>query len=201
MPTRRDLIAGAGLTAAAGITGLAGLAGGSRGARAEEPAGAAFRTEDGLYRQPWFLESFLELGPDLEDAAAAGKRLAVMWELRGCPACRDVHLVNFAVPAVTDYIRERFAILQLNVIGALDVVDFDGETLSEKALAAKYGVRGTPTIQFFPPGPEGLAARAPREREVFRIVGYHEPEAFRRMFAYVAEDAYREMPVQEWLRG
>ncbi|MGP9822044.1 thioredoxin family protein [Salinarimonas sp. NSM] len=195
MPTRRDLLAGA------GMMGLAGLAGGRRAARAEETAGGAFRTEDGLYRQPWFLESFLELGPDLEDAAAAGKRLAVMWELRGCPACRDVHLVNFAVPAVTDYVRTHFAVLQLNLIGALDVVDFDGETLSEKATAAKYGVRGTPTIQFFPPRPAGLATRAPREREVFRIVGYHEPETFRRMFAYVAEDAYREMPVQDWLRG
>ncbi|MGJ3261830.1 MAG: thioredoxin family protein [Salinarimonas sp.] len=199
MPTRRDLIAGAGL---AGLAGLAGASpGASRAARAAEPASAAFRTEDGLYRQPWFLESFLELGPDLEDAAAAGKRLAVMWELRGCPACRDVHLINFADPAVESYIRERFAILQLNIVGALEVTDFDGETLSEKALAAKYAVRGTPTIQFFPPGPQGLAERAPREREVFRIVGWHEPETFRRMFAYVAEDAYRDTPVEAWLRG
>ncbi|WP_372424860.1 thioredoxin family protein [Salinarimonas chemoclinalis] len=195
MPTRRDLVAGAGLM------GLAGLAATGRGARAEQRPGGAFRTEDGLYRQPWFLDSFLELGPDLADAAAAGKRLAVMWELRGCPACRDVHLVNFAVPAVADYVRTHFAVLQLNVVGSLEVVDLDGETLSEKALAAKYGVRGTPTIQFFPPSAEGLAARPPREREVFRIVGYHEPETFRRMFAYVAEDAYREMPIQDWLRG
>ena len=56
----------------------------------------AILTDDGLYRQPWFLESFLELADDLEGAAANGKRFAIMWELRGCPYCRETHLVNFA---------------------------------------------------------------------------------------------------------
>jgi hypothetical protein len=49
-------------------------------ARAEPVLG-----EDGLYSEPWFLQSFLMLGEDLATADAAGKRLAVMWELRGCP--------------------------------------------------------------------------------------------------------------------
>src|SRR5207253_11460487 len=57
-------------------------------------------TEDGLYRQPWFLESFLELADDLQGAANTGKRFAIMWELRGCPYCRETHLVNFARPDV-----------------------------------------------------------------------------------------------------
>lgn len=184
MITRRDMVLGAGTLALAGR------------ARAE-----TIRTEDGLYRQDWFLESFLELGPDLADATAAGKRFAVMWELRGCPYCRDTHLVNFADPAVESYIRERFAILQLNIIGALEVTDFDGTLLTEKELAAAYGVRFTPTIQFFPESAEGLSALPPMEREVFRMVGYQEPETFRRMFAYVAEGAYREMRVEEYLRS
>jgi thioredoxin-related protein len=191
MVTRRDLILGAGAASLAGAGALA-----ARPARAE-----TIRTDDALYRQSWFLESFLELGPDLEDAAAAGKRFAVMWELRGCPYCRDTHLINFADPAVETYIRERFAILQLNIIGSLEVTDFDGDVLSEKEMAAKYGVRFTPTIQFFPGSAEGLAALPPKEREVFRMVGYQEPERFRRMFAYVAEEGYRGMGVEEWLRG
>lgn len=191
MVTRRDLILGAGAASLAGA-----------GALARTPARAeTIRTDDGLYRQSWFLESFLELGPDLEDAAAAGKRFAVMWELRGCPSCRDTHLINFADPAVETYIRERFAILQLNIIGSLEVTDFDGDVLSEKELAAKYGVRFTPTIQFFPGSAEELGALPPKEREVFRMIGYQEPERFRRMFAYVAEEGYRGMGVEEWLKG
>jgi len=188
MTTRRDLILGA------GALGLAGLGGGPA-SRAE-----TIRTDDGLYRQSWFLDSFLELGPDLEDAAAAGKRFAIMWELRGCPYCRDTHLINFADPAVEAYIRERFEILQLNIIGALEVTDFDGEVLSEKEMAAKYGVRFTPTVQFFPAAVDGLADRPPRNREVFRMLGYQEPETFRRMFEYVVVEAYRDVRVEDWLK-
>src|SRR6185503_2111904 len=122
--TRRQLVAaGAGLAL--------GLAGGR--VRAEPVL-----TEDGLYRQPWFLESFLELPDDLAGAANSGKRFAVMWELRGCPYCRETHLVNFARPDIEDYIKANFEILQLNIIGARKVTDFDGSELSEKALAAKY---------------------------------------------------------------
>jgi thioredoxin-related protein len=157
-------------------------------------------TEDGLHRQSWFLDSFLDLGPDLEDAAAAGKRFAVMWELRGCPACRDTHLINFARPEVSEYIRARFDILQLNLIGDLPVTDFDGSSLGERRLAERYGVRFTPTIQFFPEAAEGLGGLRPRNREVLRLVGYQEPDAFRRSFAYVAERIYETgESLAEWL--
>ncbi|HVL72033.1 MAG TPA: thioredoxin family protein [Beijerinckiaceae bacterium] len=163
-------------------------------------AGAqAVLTDDGLYRQPWFLDSFLELGPDLDEAADKGKRFAVMWELRGCPYCKDTHLVNFADPAIAAFVRERFEILQLNLIGAREVTDFDGEKLPEKRLAEKYGVRFTPTIQFFPERSDGLGGRKPREREVARGQGYLRPPQFRKLFAYVAERAYERGPLAEYL--
>ena len=136
----------------------AGLAAGLAAARVDA---APVLTDDGLYSEPWFLESFLILAEDLEAAAARGKRFAVMWELKGCPFCRDTHLVNFADPTVAGFIKDRFEILQLNIIGGREVVDFDGERLSEKGMAAKYRVRGTPTVQFFPDAGAGLESRAP----------------------------------------
>ena len=60
----------------------------------------AVLTDDGLYRQPWFLESFLELADDLAGASEKKKRFAIMWELRGCPYCKETHLVNFAKPEI-----------------------------------------------------------------------------------------------------
>src|SRR5882672_9154972 len=68
----------------------------------------AVLTDDGVYTEPWFLESFLELADDLAAASAKGKRLAIMWELRGCPYCKETHLVNFARPEIADYIKARF---------------------------------------------------------------------------------------------
>ena len=81
------------------------------------------------------------------------------------------------------------------------MTDFDGETLSEKRLAEKYRIRGTPTVQFFPPAAAGLAAKAPREREVFRMQGYLEPADFRRVFAYVAENAYERGTLADYLKA
>jgi len=150
----------------------------------------AVMTDDGFYREPWFLESFLELADDLAAASESRKRLAIMWELRGCPYCKETHLVNFARPEIASYIRERFEILQLNIIGSREVTDFDGQKLTEKAFAQKYGVRGVPVFQFFPDSAAGLAEKAPREREVARGQGYIEPQPFLEMFRFVAERAY-----------
>ena len=57
------------------------------GVRAQQGMAAPFLTDDGLYTQPWFLESFLILPEDLEGATAKAKRFAVMWDLKGCPYC------------------------------------------------------------------------------------------------------------------
>ena len=178
--TRRAALAGAAALSLVGTNGFA-----PRQARAEPQL-----TEDGLYRQPWFLDSFLELGDDLTTAADAGKRFAVMWELKGCPYCRETHFVNFADPEIDGYIRENFDILQLNIIGSRIVTDFDGEELSEKALARKYQVRFTPTFQFFPASAEGLADKSAMDREVTRAPGYLKPRYFLAMFRYVKEAAY-----------
>src|SRR5436853_3106420 len=173
--TRRHILAG-GAAVAAGVGGPA---------RAEP-----ILTEDGLYRQPWFLESFLELPEDLQGAANLGKRFAIMWELRGCPYCRETHLVNFARPDIEDYIKSNFDILQLNIIGSRKVTDFDGTEMSEKALAAKYGIRFTPTVQFFPEKPDALSGKPPEKREIARAAGYLRPDDFLAMFRFVREKEY-----------
>ena len=158
---------------------------------------AAVLTDDGLYTQPWFLESFLELADDLAGAAGKNKRFAIMWELRGCPFCKQTHLVNFAQPEIENFIKDRFEILQLNIVGSREVTDFDGEKLSDKAFAQKYGVRSVPTFQFFPESVAGLAAKVPREREVARAQGYIDPQPFLGLFRFVADRDYEKGRVLE----
>ncbi len=160
---------------------------------------AAVMTDDGFYREDWFVDSFLELEDDLKGAAAGGKQLAVIWEQRGCPYCRDTHLVNFAQKDIEIYIRDHFEVIELNLHGSRVVTDFDGKKLGERQLASKYEVRGTPTIQFFP-DLDNLGQKAPREREVNRIQGYLAPKDFLRMFAFVAERAYERGSLRDYLR-
>jgi thioredoxin-related protein len=186
-PKRRELIAGSAALAASLV--------------APSARGEAVLTDDGLYRQPWFLESLLELSDDLDGATKAGKRFAIMWELRGCPYCRETHLVNFARPGIEDYIKTNFEVLQLNIIGSRKATDFDGSEISEKALAAKYGVRFTPTFQFFPESATGLGEKAPDKREVARAPGYLLPDDFLALFRYVREKGYETRSFRDYLRA
>ena len=161
----------------------------------------AILTEDGLHRQPWFIDSLLELPDDLATATANKKRFAVLWELRGCPYCTKMHEINLAKPEIASFIKERFDVLQLNFIGAREVTDFDGQKLPEKRLAAKYGVRGTPTFQFFPDNPAVLVGKKPWDREVARLQGYVEPAPFLGTFRYVAERAYEKGTLNDFLKA
>jgi thioredoxin-related protein len=184
MTTRRNLLIGAASLAMLGA------------ARAEP-----MLTDDGLYKEPWFLESFLELADDLEAAHKQGKRFAIMWELKGCPYCKETHFVNFARGDIADYIKANFEVLQLNIIGSRKVTDFDGAELSEKAMAAKYGVRFTPTLQFFPERAARLKALEPAKREVARLPGYMRPGDFLAMFRYVREKAYESKSFRDFVKA
>jgi len=186
--TRRYLLAGA-ASFAAGF--------GLSPARADEP----ILTDDGLYKQPWFLESFLDLSDDLEGAAKEGKRFVIAWELKGCPYCKETHFVNFAQARISDYIKSNFEVLQLNIIGSRKVTDFDGSEMSEKDLAAKYGVRFTPTFQFFAERAAPLKALAPAKREVARAPGYLRPDDFLAMFRYVREKAYEGKSFRDFVKS
>jgi thioredoxin-related protein len=166
-------------------------------ARAEQP----ILTDDGLYKQSWFLESFLELADDVEAARKEGKRFVVMWELKGCPYCKETHFVNFAQARVADYVKANFEVLQLNIIGSRKVTDFDGAVLSEKELAAKYGVRFTPTFQFFGENAAMLKNLPPAEREVARSPGYMLPDDFLAMFRYVREKAYESKSLRDYVKS
>ncbi|MGJ4931508.1 SoxW family protein [Bradyrhizobium sp. HKCCYLS2038] len=155
-----------------------------------KPTVAAVLNEDGMYSEPWFLNTMLELSDDLGDAASNGKRFAILWELRGCPYCKEMHLVNLADAKVASYIEANFSILQLNIIGSRIVTDFDGAKLSEKQFAQKYNVRFTPTIQFFPEIAADLSSKDPGRREVARMPGYVKGEHFLAMFRFVRDKAY-----------
>lgn len=156
--------------------------------------------DDGLYHMDWYLESFLDLAEDLASATAKGKRFAIMWGLKGCPACKRMHEVHLSDPKIESYIRDNFEILHLNILGAREVTDFGGAKFGEKALSATYNVRVTPAIQFFPEKADGLAALKGQEREVFRMPGLPEPAEFLAMFRYVREKGYESAPFEAWLK-
>lgn len=155
--------------------------------------------DDGLHTQPWFLISLLDLRDDLREAQEAGKRFAVVWEQRGCIYCRDMHEINFAQAAIADYVRENFIVVQLNLFGAREVTDFDGQVLAERDLARKWGVVFTPTILYFPETVAEGSKRPGKDLAVAQMPGYFRPLTFLAMFRYVREKRYADLHFQKYV--
>jgi len=175
------------LPAALSVTGL------GPALASDEPA----VDDDGIYTQPWFSNtSFLVLNEDLEEAAAADKRFAILWEQKGCPYCREMHRVNFAKKQIKAFVKDNFQVLQLNMWGSKTVTDFDGEELEERELARKWKVLFTPTVNFLDKKPGESFAKT----EVMRMPGYFKPFHFMSMFEYVKAEAYKEQQFQRFLQ-
>lgn len=163
------------------------------------PAGAraAKLNDDGLHVQDWFLESFLDLKQDIEEATAKGKRVAVSFEQRGCIYCTEMHEKHLSNATISSYIRQHFEMIQLNQFGARDVTDLDGRALPEKEMARRWAVTSTPTILFLPDKPVNGQAHLVSPA---RMRGLLPPPAFLAMFRFVAERQYEKMDFPAYAR-
>ncbi|TMV15070.1 thioredoxin family protein [Arenibacterium halophilum] len=152
------------------------------------PAGATELGDDGLHKTPWMRDTFKDLREDLAEASAEGKRLVLFFEQRGCIYCTKMHQEVFPRPEIDSYISENFFVVQLNLHGDTEVTDFDGEVLSEKAMARRWNILFTPTILFLP---EEVAedATAP-EAAVAVMPGAFGPGTTLDMFTWVNEKRY-----------
>ena len=106
--------------------------------------------DDGLHKQIWMRDTFKDLREDLNEANMEGKRLVLMFEQRGCIYCSKMHNDVYSRGDISGYIEENFYVVQLNLHGDLEVTDFDGEVLSEKAMARKWNILFTPTVLYLP---------------------------------------------------
>jgi thioredoxin-related protein len=157
----------------------------------ETPRVEPLREEGGLWTQRWFELSFLDLREDFNEARAAGKRFAVIFEQRGCPYCAKLHKEVLALKYINDYVRENYRIVQLDLWGAREVTDFDGARMPEKVLAERWGVIFTPTIVFFKDDLTGLDGKWGRPLEAIeRLPLSYGPHTFYDLFVWVRLKLY-----------
>ena len=161
------------------------------------PAAAAELGGDGLHAAPWIVESFKDLPEDLAEAAADGRRLMVLIEQRGCIYCTRMHEEVFPVPDIERALSEDFLVVRLDMFGAREVTDFDGEVLSEKQAVRKWRVNFTPTMLFFPEDvPDGTPAGA---AAVVTMPGAFGIDTVRSLLAWILDRGYEgEEPFQAY---
>ncbi|MFK5984408.1 MAG: thioredoxin fold domain-containing protein [Pseudomonadota bacterium] len=125
---------------------------------------------------PWFKQSFLDLAEDISDAKDKNKGLILYFHQQGCPYCKKLLNDNFSRSELVKKLRRQYDFIAINMWGDSNVVDLDGEQLTEKTLAVKLKVMFTPTLLFF---------NNKAELE-FRLNGYYSPEKFHLLLDYLA---------------
>ncbi|MGB0844556.1 MAG: thioredoxin family protein [Alphaproteobacteria bacterium] len=147
--------------------------------------------QGGIYSQEWFHESFMELAEDVVEASDENKRFVLMFEQKSCIYCKRIHTEVLAEPGINKFVKDRFNVLQINLFGDREVTDFDGEVLTEKELAVKWGVMFTPTIVFMPdPLTEGLDERPGYQQAVAQMPGAFGKGTFTALFDWVYDKGY-----------
>jgi|GEM_PF-53985 len=125
----------------------------------------------------WFKDSFLEFAEDIEEAAAEGKRLAILFHQDGCPYCNLLVERNLAQHDIQQLMKDKFDVIAINMWGARELISVGGKAYTEREFSAALKVQYTPTILFF--NEKGKLA--------LRLNGYLKPAEFKRALSYVAQ--------------
>ena len=156
-------------------------------ALAEVPLG-----DDGLHKPDWLNETFLDIGEDLAEANAQGKRLVLMVEQLGCIYCTKMHEKILPDERIDAIIRESFYPVQINLYGDLEVTDLDGTVMTEKDMTRHWNVIFTPTLIFLPEESDG--AQTAVEAAVAVMPGAFERQTTLAMFTWIRDKAYETEP-------
>lgn len=139
---------------------------------------------------PFLKPSFLNLKEDLEEAKRDNKFLFIMFHQEGCPFCDKMRKVTFQNNMVRDYYTKHFYMIEIDIRGSNEVIDFDGKKLTERQFSLKHGVRLTPVFMFF--DKEG--------KVVAKVPGYIEPQEFILIGRYVVEGHYKNKNLVQFIR-
>ena len=149
-------------------------------AQADTPPGHL--TGGQIYDLPgWFKKSFLVLGEDVQEASAQGRHVLLFFHLAECPYCSRLLDENFRSGDTQVFAEKYFDVIAIDLRGGHTVEWIDGESYSEKQLAAKLKVVATPTMMFFDHS----------GKTVLRLNGYRHPRSLRQALDFVQAKQYR----------
>lgn len=141
----------------------------------------------------FFNQSFGDFPEELARAREEGKKgILLFFEMDECPFCHRMKQTVLNQPRVQDFYRERFLSFVVDVGGDLEIIDFNGEHMSEKDFAFKQNrVRATPVFQFYNLEGEPVARFTGATSGVDEFLWLGE---------YVSEGHYQDMPFTRYKR-
>lgn len=153
------------------------------------PASAETRDPMNHFFQP----KFGDLHADLQEARKQGKQgIFLFFEMDECPFCDRMKNTILNQADVQDAYRANFLVYAIDVNGDTELVDFQGNTTTEKAFAFGLRVRATPVLMFFDLDGKPMA----------RHTGPVKDKAeFLLLARYVMEGAYAREPFTKYKQG
>ncbi len=137
----------------------------------------------------WFKESFLDIADDVDEAAESGRHVMLFMHLNGCPYCYKTIEENIKNSPYTDFIKENFDVIAINIQGDREIA-FNAEvTLKEKELAEMLKVRFTPTVLFLNSD----------NQLVLRLNGYRTRSAFKHALDFVKQKGYEKSSLAQYI--
>lgn len=145
----------------------------------------------GYHEKPsWFKESFLDIREDIEEAAAGKKRVLLYFYQDGCPYCEKLLRDNFSDREIASYSQEKFDVIAINMWGDREVVDVNGDTVTEKDFSKNLKVQFTPTMVYLDES----------GKKLLRINGYYAPDRFLTALKYIGEKKEKTLPIRDYFK-
>ncbi|MFN3749904.1 MAG: thioredoxin family protein [Thiobacillus sp.] len=141
----------------------------------------------------FFQPKFGDLRADLAEAKKQGKQgIFLFFEMDECPWCERMKSTILNQSEVQDAYRAKFLVYAIDVNGDTEIVDFQGNTMTEKAFALGLRVRATPVLMFFDLDGKPVARHTGpvKDKAEFLLLGQ-----------YVTEGAYATQPFVRYKQG
>ncbi len=134
----------------------------------------------GKLHQPSFI---LKPPYDLKKLLASSKPLLILFEQKKCYACDELHNDIFKRKETLKQIK-RFNVVRLDMWSKDKLINFQGKTVTAKALAKKLKIIHSPSFIFFDK----------TGKDIFRIDAYLRSFHIQSVLDYIASAAYKKQP-------
>jgi len=96
-----------------------------------------------------------------------------------CGWCKTMDAKTYANGDVTEYLNKHYVAVKLNAESA-DKIVYNGESMSKQEFSTAFGISGFPSTLFLTPDGKPITI----------YPGYAEPDMFKDILRYIAEDHY-----------
>jgi thioredoxin-related protein len=91
-----------------------------------------------------------DLREDLKVAKEEGKKgIMLFFTMENCPYCERMKNYTFTDEKVATLIKNNFLVFEIDIYGSIELIDFDGESTTQKEFSQINGAYATPTVAFF----------------------------------------------------